>query len=675
MKKIEELYESLYFIRQLELKVAEVYPSDKIKSPVHLSIGQEFVSVALCQALRATDYVAATYRGHAAYLAKGGCPKKLIAEMYGKSSGCAKGRGGSMHLVGSEVNVIGTSAVVGTGVPVATGYALSQKLQQTDNVVVCFLGDGATEEGCFYESLNFSGLHQLPIVFVVENNHFAIHEPVEKRWADSNLQNRVQGFGVDIFKHKDGDVLSLFDLANTVVNQVRQQQKPALIEVDCYRWYQHVGPNTDFDQGYRSEQDAKWWLENDPLNILSQKISAEVIAQIHQQANERVEQAFKFAEQSAFPDVSELHDFVFATGGESELVESPSSATSDLLTYAQALNQGQDTALAIDDKTFLMGLDIDDHLGIQGTTKGLVDKYGAHRVFTTPLSEDAMTGVAIGAAMSGMKPIHIHIRMDFLLLCMNQLINIAAKAHYMYGAEVKVPLVVRCIIGKSWGQGAQHSQALHSLFMHIPGLKVVAPSNAYDAKGLLLAAVNDANPVLFMEHRLLFNTESDVPQIPYQVKIGKSKVVKQGKHLTIVAISNMVIESLRAAELLSKEGYEVTVIDPITLAPLDMQPVIQSVQQTEKLLVVDNGWLNCGASSEIVADVCEQIDKPIKVKRLGFAATTCPTTPSLEAGFYPNPVSIAQAALSLIDKSKALSWQPNPKDAELAYQKQFKGPF
>lgn len=685
MTHIENFYRQLKLIRQLELKTAEIYPSDKIKSPIHLSLGQEFVSVAFCQALQEKDYVAATYRGHAAYLAKGGSPEKLIAEMYGKETGCAKGRGGSMHLIGNEVNVIGTSAVVGTGIPVATGYALSQKYQQTNQVVLCFLGDGATEEGCFYESLNFAGLHKLPIVFVVENNGLAIHEPIHKRWADPNLLNRVAGFGLNVQRHSDGDIESLHQLAEQTIVSVRNGEGPALIEVDCYRWYQHVGPSTDFDQGYREETQAQKWLDSDPLNVLAAKISPDTKQHIDSEVEQQVVAAFTFAENSEFPGVDELHDYVLYENVLSENVENiepvqPNTSNSaKTLTYAQALWQGQRQALINDPLAFMMGLDIDDHLGIQGTTKGLVDEFGAHRVFTTPLSEDAMTGVAIGAAMSGLKPIHIHIRMDFLLLCMNQLVNIAAKAHYMYGGEAKVPLIVRCIIGKSWGQGAQHSQALHSLFMHIPGLKVVAPSNAYDAKGLMLAAMQDNNPVIFMEHRLLFNTEAEVPEGNYLVELGKSKVVRKGDDVTIVAISNMVHEALRAAELLEREGISACVIDPVTLSPLDMKPIIESAQRTGRLLVADNAWLNCGASAEIITRTCEEIqensDKALKVKRVGFAQTTCPTTPSLEDGFYSNPIDIAKAAMSLVDKDKSLNWQPDAKEAQLVYQMTFKGPF
>lgn len=347
----------------------------------------------------------------------------------------------------------------------------------------------------------------------------------------------------------------------------------------------------------------------------------------------------------------------------------------NLLSFSQAIYQGLDHALGSDGSVFVMGLDVDDHIGILGTTKGLAERYGADRVFTTPLSEDAMTGIAIGAAMAGMKPVHVHIRMDFLLLCMNQLINIAAKAHYMYGGQVHVPLVVRCIIGKSWGQGAQHSQALHSLFMHIPGLKVVAPSNAYDAKGLLLAAIDDPNPVIFMEHRLLYNTYAEVPAEAYKVELGRAKIVRKGTDITIVAISNMVMETLRAAELLEKQGISVEVIDPVTLAPLDMQTIIDSITKTKRLLVVDNGWLNCGASAEIVAQASEANISGLRVKRLGFAATTCPTTPTLEAEFYPNPLNITQAAMLLIEKIASDNWPPTDDEITLIYQMQFKGPF
>ena len=213
-----------------------------------------------------------------------------------------------------------------------------------------------------------------------------------------------------------------------------------------------------------------------------------------------------------------------------------------LLTYVDALREAIAQEMRLDPRVFLFGLDVDDHKAIQGSTRGLLEEFGADRIFGTPLSEDAMTGVAVGAAMAGMRPIHVHIRMDFLLLCMNQLVNIAAKSRYMYDGQVSVPMVVRSMIGKSWGQGAQHSQGLHAMFMHVPGLKVVAPSNAYDAKGCMITAIRDDNPVIFVEHRLLYHTEAFVPTQPYQVTFGNARLCTQGDDITIVGISNMLME-------------------------------------------------------------------------------------------------------------------------------------
>src|SRR4029453_9710173 len=247
----------------------------------------------------------------------------------------------------------------------------------------------------------------------------------------------------------------------------------------------------------------------------------------------------------------------------------PGAVQTRLLSYPAAIREALDQELERDPSDFVFGLDVDDHKGIQGSTLGLAEKYGPDRVFATPLSEDAMTGVAIGAALAGMRPVHVHIRMDFLMLCMNQLVNMAAKAHYMYGGAIRVPMVVRSMIGKSWGQGAQHSQGLHAMFMHVPGLKVVAPSNAYDAKGCMIAAIRDDNPVIFVEHRLLYPTEAPVPWDHFVVDFGRARVMRRGEDLTIVGISNMAVECLRAAELLADAGIAADVIDPVSLAPLD----------------------------------------------------------------------------------------------------------
>ena len=347
---------------------------------------------------------------------------------------------------------------------------------------------------------------------------------------------------------------------------------------------------------------------------------------------------------------------------------------SRILSYVDALREAVCQEMDSDERVFVFGLDVDDHKGIQGSTLGLQERFGEERVFGTPLSEDAMTGVAIGAAVAGLRPIHVHIRMDFLLLCMNQLVNVAAKAHYMYGGSVRVPLVVRSIIGQSWGQGAQHSQGLHSLFMHVPGLKVVAPSNAHDAKGCMIAAIRDDNPVIFVEHRLLYSTKAYVPVDPYTTEFGRGRICAKGDDITVVAISNMVIESLRARELLAEVGISAEVIDPISLAPLDAELIGRSAARTGKMLVIDNAWTACGASAEIIARVTESVERPIHVARMGFAPTPCPPSPPLERGFYPNPVSIAAKAFSMV-RPRSDSWQPDDQHAMLAHKLEFRGPF
>jgi pyruvate dehydrogenase E1 component beta subunit len=344
------------------------------------------------------------------------------------------------------------------------------------------------------------------------------------------------------------------------------------------------------------------------------------------------------------------------------------------LSYVEALQEAVEQEMDRDEKVFVIGLNVDDHKGIQGTTQGLIDKFGPDRVMDTPLSEDAVTGICIGAAMAGMRPIHVHIRMDFLMLCMNQLVNMGAKAHYMYDGQVSVPMVARSIIGKSWGQGAQHSQGLHSMFMHVPGLKVVAPTNAYDAKGCMIAAIRDNNPVMFVEHRLLYSTDAPVPEDPYTVDFGKARVSGKGTDITLVGISYMLVECLAARDLLADVGISAEVIDPVSLMPLDVDTIADAAGRTGNILVVDNAWTAAGASAEIIAAVCEHDPgKPLSIGRMGFAPTTCPTTPELEKEFYPNAATIAAKAYAMVRPDED-AWVPDV-EPTLPHEAAFRGPF
>jgi pyruvate/2-oxoglutarate/acetoin dehydrogenase E1 component len=344
-----------------------------------------------------------------------------------------------------------------------------------------------------------------------------------------------------------------------------------------------------------------------------------------------------------------------------------------ILSYVDAVREAADQEMARDASVIVFGLDVDDPKCIQGTTRGLLEKYGPGRVFGTPLSEDAMTGAAIGMALAGLRPIHVHIRMDFLMLAMNQLVNVAAKSRYMYGGQVKIPLVVRSMIGKSWGQGAQHSQGLYSFFMHVPGIKVVAPTTPHDAKGALIAAIRDDDPVMYVEHRILHFEKGPVPEEAYEVAPGRARVAR-GRDVTLVGISHMQLECLRAREHLQSVGLDAAVIDPVWLAPLDVDTIADSVRETGRLLVVDNGWTTCGAGAEIVAQVMERVqgERDVRVRRLGFAPVTCPPTPPLEDRYYPNAQTIAAAAHELV-RGAGARWEPEaPRPSAEA---PFRGPF
>jgi TPP-dependent pyruvate/acetoin dehydrogenase alpha subunit len=310
------LYRALRRIRRVEEEVERVYPTDVIKSPVHLAIGQEAVSVGVCDVLNADDVIGPTYRSHAAYLAKGGDLNAMMAEMYGKDAGCARGKGGSMHLVGMEQFILGASAVVGTGVPVTAGYALALKrgnqASGARRIAAVFFGDGATEEGAFYETLNFAALMQLPLLFVLENNFYAIHTGVEKRWGNPNLLERIGGFGVPCESVTSGDVFEIRAKAAEAVSAIRDGGGPRLLDIHAYRWRMHVGPGDDFDAGYRDAAEAEIWKRGDPVERVGTLLDPSARADIDAEIETEIAAALAFADAAPFPQPEELFRDVFA---------------------------------------------------------------------------------------------------------------------------------------------------------------------------------------------------------------------------------------------------------------------------------------------------------------------------------------------------------------------------
>lgn len=309
----EKFYRALYRIRRTDEEIANVYPTDKIKSPIHLSIGQESVSVGVCGALQPRDVVFGTYRSHALYLAKGGDLKKMIAELYGKVTGCTRGKGGSMHLIDTAAGVMGTSAVVGTTIPLAVGYAYALKLDEKDSIVVSFFGDGAVEEGVFHESLNFAALKGVPILFICENNGYAIHSHQSKRQPMDNICERARVNGIPAERIEDNDVFEIYKRVKEAGSEIRNgKQGPRFFECMTYRWMEHVGPNQDFDAGYRSRSEAQPWFESDPLKTIGASLNPVRRGQIEADVEAEINEAFAFAEDSPFPDAGELYTDVFA---------------------------------------------------------------------------------------------------------------------------------------------------------------------------------------------------------------------------------------------------------------------------------------------------------------------------------------------------------------------------
>lgn len=344
-----------------------------------------------------------------------------------------------------------------------------------------------------------------------------------------------------------------------------------------------------------------------------------------------------------------------------------------IISYCKAINEALYQEMERDNRIFVYGLDVADQKRTFGSGFGLLERFGPKRYFTTPLSEDAMMGMGAGAAIAGLRPINVHIRVDFLLLAMNQLANMISPMHYGSNGKLSVPLVIRAIIGRGWGQGFQHSKSLHSIFAHMPGLKVVMPTTPRDAKGLLIAAIRDNNPVLILEHRLLYWQEGPVPEEPFETEIGLANILRPGQDITIAATSWMNIEAHVAAKIMEKRGISVEVIDVRSIAPLDNDLIAESVRKTGHLIVADYDWVNCGLSAEIAAGIYEKClpDLRSTITRVGFAPTPCPTTRPLENLFYPT----AETLIRIIERKLELQPADLSNEEFYNYENKFKGPF
>jgi pyruvate dehydrogenase E1 component beta subunit len=347
------------------------------------------------------------------------------------------------------------------------------------------------------------------------------------------------------------------------------------------------------------------------------------------------------------------------------------------LKYCHAVREALDVCLARDPAVYVMGLGVPDAKGVFETTTGLQRKYGEGRVLDMPASENGMTGIAVGSALVGMRPVLVHQRLDFAILAMDQMVNQAAKWHYMFGGKSRVPLVVRLIVGRGWGQGSQHAQSLQAWFAHVPGLKVILPATPFDAKGMLIAAVEDDNPVICIEHRWLFNIEGPVPEGHYTAPIGSARVIRAGTDVTVAAVSHMTIEALRAADVLAAEGVSAEVLDLRCLRPLDRPALLESVRKTGRLVAADTGWPAFGTTAEVVAVAAEGAFASLKSAPVRVAQLDCPSpsTPALAKRFFPGVADVVNAARRALGRpERPVPVPPGAPPADVP-DNRFAGPF
>ena len=680
----DELFKSLVstalLIRKVEERIIEVYPDDKVQSPVHLSIGQEAVAVGVCHALRREDWLYSSYRSHAFYLAKGGDLKAMFAELYGKVTGGAKGKAGSMHLTAPEVGLMGSSAVVASAIPHALGAAYASKIRNDGKVHLVAFGDGATEEGVYHESLNFAALHQLPIIFLCENNGLAVHSRPETRQRFS-IRSHAATYQIPVHHVSDGnDIVAVFEAVSPLVERVRRGDGPQFIEIETCRYMEHVGPGEDFTAGYRSRSEIEPWMAKDVLIQnpgLCEKLLPDILSEI--------DEAAAFAEISPWPNRDELltdvdHPDPQKTATPILSIPNDEEATRPV-SYRTALFTTMREGMKNHQNTVIFGQGVDDHKGIFGTTTDLHNEFGSDRVFDTPLAEEAMAGAALGAALNGLYPIQTHIRSDFMLLCTNQIINLIAKYRYMFGGRFETPMLIRTVVGRSWGQGAQHSQSLQSLFAHIPGLTVIMPSSPQSILETYPYVIGTyRGPVISFEHRLLYDLEFNVDWLAVQKEQMPlmSRKIRDGKDVTIVATSIMVLEAQRAAKILAETaGIDCEIIDMHCVSHPDREMILDSVEKTGRLLVADTSWLPYGVSAEICRLVCERSPQALKapVVTMGMAPAPCPTAKSLEDIYYPNLADLVDATAKLVTgKENHEIRLPDEKSMADVYKK-FKGPF
>lgn len=638
-----DLYRRMALIRRCEEQLARCHQRGLVHGACHTYVGQEAVAVGVCAHLRPDDAVFSTHRGHGHALAKGVPPVQLVAELFGRSAGCSQGRGGSMHLFAPEVGLMGTSGIVGPCILQAAGAGYSFRLLKTDRVAVAFFGDGAVNNGAFHEGLNLASIWKLPVLFVCENNGFATEVPFGYAAGNPSVAARGDAYGLPGFEVDGNDVRAVHAAAGQAVGRARAGGGPTLIECKTYRTRPHAEGMGDFT--YRTREEVEAWKGRCPLVRVREAVPD--ADRIDAEVQREVEAAQAEAEAAPWPDGATAATHVTA---EPRTVAPPPPPGERVVTYSQATLEALTHEMAANPAIFVLGEGIGARGGNFKTTAGLYDKHGPERLRDTPITERGFVGLACGAAMTGTRPVVDFMFADFVLDGVGEIVNQIAKMRYMSSGRLKMPVLLRGCVGIGHSAATHHSGNYYPLFAQFPGLRVAVPATPYDAKGLLHHALRCDDPVVFLEHRELLSVKGPVPEAAYEIPFGQAAVVREGKDVTVVAVARMVHVALAAADELAAAGVSAEVVDPRTVAPLDVDTIGKSVAKTGRLVVADEGFGPFGVGAEVAAQVADrffdELDAPIR--RINGAFTPTPYSPPLEAAVVPTAADVARVVRELL---------------------------
>ena len=651
---VQDLLRTMLRIRMFEEKCAEAYTQQKIRGFLHLYDGEEAIAAGIIPLLEAKDRLVATYREHGHALARDVPMGAVLAEMYGKSNGCAGGRGGSMHLFDAARNFYGGNAIVGGGLPLAVGLALSDRMQRSDAATACFFGEGAVAEGEFHESLNLAKLWGLPVLFVCENNGYAMGTRLDLTEAEIDIAAKARSYAITSEAVDGMDVVAVEAAARRALKTIAETGKPYFLECRTYRFRAH----SMFDaQLYRPKDEVAEWREKGPIvrfqnwAMQSGLLHENDVTTLKSEIAAEIAEAVAFAEAGEDEPLETLTHFVTSPDRPAP-PDVPKPGKMIETTYRDAVKIAITDAMTRDDRVFLMGEDVGHYGGCYAVSKGLLDQFGPDRIRDTPLSESGFTGAGIGAAIAGMRPIVEVMTVNFSLLALDQIMNTAATLRHMSNNQFGVPVVIRMATGAGKQLAAQHSHSLEGWYAHIPGLRVLAPATLEDARGMLWTALQDPDPVLIFENVMLYNRAGKLAKNAGPVDIDRAVIRREGKDITLITYGGSLYKTLDAAEALAKDGIDAEVIDLRSLRPLDMDTIRASVARTHRALVVDEGWRTGSLAAEIGMQLAEasfyDLDAPLA--RVCSAEVPIPYAAHLEAAAVPQTSSIIAAVKALMEQ-------------------------